>query len=222
MPSQNQAVEQATALMIGFAERTGIAADVPTRRYLWTDAFAVCNFLALAQAADSSDVRARHAALALRLVDQVHAVLGRYRPDDGRKGWLGAGSEKEGESHPTRGGLRIGKPLPERGPDDPFDEVHEADLTEPLPGILAATERWAQWSDVRAALAAAAAAQIMRIMASRKWFPHFGSQDQRLPRRLVRAFARDCESCSTGVAFGGVFGANSAAAEPPRPSPRSR
>ena len=44
------------------------------------------------------------------------------------------------------------------GPGDPFDEVHEADLTEPLPAILAATERWAPWTDVRASVAAAATA----------------------------------------------------------------
>jgi len=40
------------------------------------------------------------------------------------------------------------------GPGDPFDDVHEADLTEPLPAILAAAARWAAWTDVRAAATA--------------------------------------------------------------------
>ena len=37
--------EQAIELMMGFAERTGLTAARPHQRYLWTDAFAVCNFL---------------------------------------------------------------------------------------------------------------------------------------------------------------------------------
>ncbi len=34
-------------------------------------------------------------------------------------------SDAEGEEHPTHGGLRIGKPLPERGRFEPFDEALE-------------------------------------------------------------------------------------------------
>jgi hypothetical protein len=37
-------------------------------------------------------------------------------------GWISGLSEREGELHPTRGGLRIGKRLPERRRDEPFDE----------------------------------------------------------------------------------------------------
>jgi hypothetical protein len=33
--------------MMRFAERTGLTSANPSRRYLWTDAFAVCNFLGL-------------------------------------------------------------------------------------------------------------------------------------------------------------------------------
>ena len=55
-----------------FAERTGLISDLPPKRYLWTDAFAVCNFLGLAQATGEE----RYTALALRLIDQVHQVLG--------------------------------------------------------------------------------------------------------------------------------------------------
>jgi hypothetical protein len=118
MPSREEAVENATTLMTGFAERTGLSSDRPEQRYLWTDAFAVCNFLGLARATGEK----RFADLALRLVDRVHHVLGRHRADDARTGWISGLGEQEGEAHPTRGGLRIGKPLPERRPGEPFDE----------------------------------------------------------------------------------------------------
>ena len=39
----------ATELMRGFADRTGLSSARAPRRYLWTDAFAVCNFMALAR-----------------------------------------------------------------------------------------------------------------------------------------------------------------------------
>ncbi|PCC69402.1 hypothetical protein SAMN02745121_08142 [Nannocystis exedens] len=110
--------EAAVELMLQFAARTGVTSDRPPRRYLWTDAFAVCNLLGLARAWSSAPLHD----VAVRLVDQVHHVLGRHRPDDPRAGrWLSGLSLEAGEEHPTRGGLRIGKPLPERGPDAPFD-----------------------------------------------------------------------------------------------------
>ena len=40
---------EAIALMAGFAERSGLDSDRPLQRYLWTDAFAVCNYLGLAR-----------------------------------------------------------------------------------------------------------------------------------------------------------------------------
>jgi len=101
-----------------FAQRTGIASENDPQRYLWTDAFAVCNFLELSR--QTGD--AGYGELALQLVDQVHHVLGRHRPDDPRSGWISGLNEQEGEQHPTAGGLRIGKPLAERGPHDPVDE----------------------------------------------------------------------------------------------------
>ena len=110
-------------LMDEFAEVTGLSGDKPARRYLWTDGFAVCNFLGLHRRSGEG----RYLDLALRLVDQVHHVLGRHRPDDTRRGWIGGRTEGEGERHPTRGGLRIGKPLPERAPGDAFDERLEWD-----------------------------------------------------------------------------------------------
>jgi hypothetical protein len=103
--------EEATALLLAFAERTGLTSSKPQRRYLWTDAFAVCNFLAL----DRPD-------LAHQLVDHVHRELGRHRADDARTGWISGLSETDAERHPTINGLRIGKPLHERAPAEPIDE----------------------------------------------------------------------------------------------------
>jgi hypothetical protein len=107
---------QALDLMRRFAERTGLTSNRAPERYLWTDAFAVCNLLGL----DESE-------LALRLVNQVHHVLGQHRADGAQRGWLSGLGAHEGEAHPTRGGLRIGKKLPEREPDEPFDERLEWD-----------------------------------------------------------------------------------------------
>lgn len=114
-------IELARELMARFAERTGVASDGPQRRYLWTDAFAVCNFLGLARATGD----ARHEATARRLVDDVHHVLGRHRADDARHGWISGLGDADGERHPTAGGLRIGKPLPERAPGEAYDEELE-------------------------------------------------------------------------------------------------
>jgi hypothetical protein len=116
-------VDFARELMVGFAERTGLTSERPPRRYLWTDAFAVGNLLGLARATGE----ARYAELAMRLIDQVHRTLGRHRGDDGRSGWLSGLGEEEGEDHPTRAGLRIGKPLPERGADEPANPHLEWD-----------------------------------------------------------------------------------------------
>ena len=114
---------EAAALMMDFARRTGLVGDLPPRRYLWTDAFAVCNFLGLARATGEE----RYRRLALSLVGQVHQVLGRHRDDDPRQGWVSGLGEREGGEHPTRGGLRIGKGLPEREPGATFRERQEWD-----------------------------------------------------------------------------------------------
>jgi len=116
-------IQEAIALMNGFAKHTGLTAGQSPRRYLWTDAFAVCNYLGLARATGEEG----YTELALQLVDQVHHTLGRHRDDDRRRGWISGLDEADGEQHPTRGGLRIGKTLPERGPDAPLDERLEWD-----------------------------------------------------------------------------------------------
>jgi hypothetical protein len=107
----------ASALMRGFATVTGLTGAARPQRYLWTDAFAVCNFLGLHQVTGKGE----YLELALKLVDQVHHVLGRQRDDDIRRGWISGLGEEDGERHPTRGGLRIGKALPERLPREALD-----------------------------------------------------------------------------------------------------
>ena len=57
----------ASQLMMRFSERSGLIGDAPKRRYLWTDAFAVCNLLGLTQATGDG----RYVELALRLIDAV-------------------------------------------------------------------------------------------------------------------------------------------------------
>ena len=114
---KNSAVVQ--KIMADFADRTGLATGShKPKRYLWTDAFAVCNFLELFHQTGEQRYRQE----ALNLVDQVHHVLGRHREDDSRRGWISGLDEQEGKLHPTIGGLRIGKRLNERKPDDPHNE----------------------------------------------------------------------------------------------------
>jgi hypothetical protein len=111
-------IVEAVELMQRFAERTGLHTTHARRRYLWTDAFAVCNLLSLVQhTAETS-----YLDLAVHLIHEVHYTLGQHRGDDPRQGWISGLSEQEGQVHPTRGGLRIGKPLPERRLDEPFDD----------------------------------------------------------------------------------------------------
>jgi len=111
-------------LMTEFADRTGLsqAQKVP-QRYLWTDAFAVCNFLELHRQTGNDEYKN----MALLLVDQVHKTLGRHREDDPRTGWISGLNEEAGRLHPTKGGLRIGKKMKEREPTDSFDEELEWD-----------------------------------------------------------------------------------------------
>jgi hypothetical protein len=109
----------AREIMLDFVYMTGLSSvRKPPRRYLWTDAFAVCNFLELYSRSGDENFRG----LALRLVDQVHHTLGRHRQDGPRMGWISGLDVIEGEVHPTRGGLRIGKQLDERRRGEPPNE----------------------------------------------------------------------------------------------------
>ncbi|MFA5515276.1 MAG: hypothetical protein WDA20_03230 [Desulfuromonadales bacterium] len=116
---QDQADALAHAIMADYAGRTGLAGTgEASRRYLWTDAFALCGWLGFFRR--SNDIESCR--LALRLIEKVHDHLGRHRADDPRAGWLCGLEESEGRRHPTRGGLRIGKELSERGPEEAIDE----------------------------------------------------------------------------------------------------
>jgi len=122
--SRSDNLSRAQSLMLDFADRTGLLTrGIPPRRYLWTDSFAVCNFFELYRQTGENRFRD----LALALIDQVHETLGRHRPDDVRRGWISGLSGEEGRRHPTAGGLRIGKVLPERRPDEPPDDRLEWD-----------------------------------------------------------------------------------------------
>jgi hypothetical protein len=122
--TRNTANELIKEIMLEFASVTGLSPpSVHPRRYLWTDAFAVCNYLELySQTNDKA-----YLDLALRLVDQVHHVLGKHRGDDPRPGWISGLYAQQGEEHPTVGGLRIGKQLNERKPNEPPNERLEWD-----------------------------------------------------------------------------------------------
>ena len=104
--------------------RTGLSqGGRDKRRYLWTDAFAVCNFLELFGRTSNQ----QYLRCAEELIYQVHSVLGRYRDHATRHGWISGLNEESGRRHPTAGGLRIGKPLRERDVTEPFDENLEWD-----------------------------------------------------------------------------------------------
>ncbi len=121
---RNEPDEFVKEIMLDYARLTGLTSnDAHPRRYLWTDAFAVCNYLELFHRTGIETYRD----LGLRLVSQVHHTLGRHRDDDPRHGWISGLDELEGESHPTVRGLRIGKELNERRPDEPPNERLEWD-----------------------------------------------------------------------------------------------
>ena len=67
-------------------------------RYLWTDGFAVVNFITLYK--ETSD--SRYLQLATRLIHTVHDVLGRTRDGSARL-------PNATDEFPLKGGLRIGK-----------------------------------------------------------------------------------------------------------------
>ena len=94
-------IAQAADILDDFAARTGLTAAPQPRRYLWTDAFAVLTWVGLHEVT----VETKYLDLAARLVTQVHDSLGVSRDAE----------------HPTARGVRIGKRLPERAPDERYD-----------------------------------------------------------------------------------------------------
>jgi hypothetical protein len=124
MAAERAVVDESARIMRAFAARTGLDGDGdPGRRYLWTDAHAVCNFLSLSRATGEQSYRD----IAERLVHGVHTELGRHREDDARRGWISGLDEEAGSRHPTAGGLRIGKKLGERPRDAVYDASGEWD-----------------------------------------------------------------------------------------------
>ncbi len=108
------------SIMLDFAAATGLTdtAHEP-RRYLWTDAFAVCNFLELI----GKPVRDIYLDTALQTGGSGTFRSRQVQPWGCRaKAGSAASMSRPGYEHPTCGGLRIGKKLAERKPDEPFDE----------------------------------------------------------------------------------------------------
>ena len=105
--------------MAGFLQRTARTGQ----RYLWTDAFAVCNLLGLARLTGQPG----HTRAALQLVADVHGALGRQRPGRPDSPWLGDRDDAAAAAHPTAAGLRIGKPLDQRRPGEASDPRREWD-----------------------------------------------------------------------------------------------
>lgn len=109
-------------LMNDFAVNTGLDPEISAPvRYLWTDAFAVCNYMGLYNLIGDTN----YLELGFKLIYQVHHILGKGHGD--KSGWISGLDEKTGEIHPTIGGLRIGKKLNERGINQEYDEVLEWD-----------------------------------------------------------------------------------------------
>ncbi len=111
---RGESVESIVAqIMTDFARSTGLSPvnNDPTR-YLWTDAFGVCNFLGLYE--ETKD--ARYKELALGLVEQTHRVLGRHREDDRRTGWI-SGLGDQGGRRATRPGGACGSARSSRSAD---------------------------------------------------------------------------------------------------------
>ena len=115
-PSTN--LQEAQNLLEDFAERTEISGKKGDLgiRYLWTDAFAVQALFGLHKTGEK-----KYKDWALRLIDLVHKHLGKYHPQDEREGWISGLIAEKGKLHPTIGGLRIGKKLPERKKDESYN-----------------------------------------------------------------------------------------------------
>lgn len=113
-----ESIGVAQSLIDDYAKRSGITGNGDEkRRYLWTDAFALQSLFGLAQITGDDAYREQ----AIHLIDLVHSHLGRFREDDPREGWISGLPEEEGKNHPTKGGLRIGKDLPERKAGETYD-----------------------------------------------------------------------------------------------------
>lgn len=90
----------ANKLMEEFARNTGLKPPkINPKRYLWTDAFAVCNYLGLYNSTHNNIYLTN----ALELISQVHHTLGKQR--DNNNNWISGLDQETGEKHLTQGGL---------------------------------------------------------------------------------------------------------------------
>jgi hypothetical protein len=112
MRSKEERVGRAASFMMEFAERTGLGSDRPNRRYLWTDAFAVCNFLGLARATGER----HYMDLALVLVDQVHHVLGVIGPTIPELGGSADSERRKARLIPLEEGCELARSCRSGGP----------------------------------------------------------------------------------------------------------
>lgn len=109
-------------IMLDFSESTGISdGSEKQSRFLWSDSFALINFLELYRQTGNEKFKDS----AFNLLNQVHNVLGFHREDDQRSGRISGFSDEDGEKHPTIRGLRIGKSENERKISEPCDEKKE-------------------------------------------------------------------------------------------------
>lgn len=122
---QSTSAEMAKELMDEFTEGTGLSGDSEAEqdRYLWTDALAVQNFMALHSFYEEEEYKEK----TRELIEKVHHTLGKFAENDARSGWISELPEEEGEEHPTIKGLRIGKPQLERKESEPSDAQREWD-----------------------------------------------------------------------------------------------
>jgi hypothetical protein len=109
---------EAIVLLEAFARRTGLVDGRESRRYLWTDAIALCTYLTLYRRRRDSVLLRR----ARTLLSHVHGVLGHHAVGPRRGHPLGGVDEASWQQHPTLHGLRIGKPMAQRDVHEPFDE----------------------------------------------------------------------------------------------------
>lgn len=116
-------LDTACEIMESFCRRSGVfpGQGEPAKRYLYTDALALRNLVCLYRNTKNEQYKIG----AQRLISLVHKHLAHHRNDDPRSGWISGLDEESGKLEPTAGGLRIGKELPERQKNEPYDSAKE-------------------------------------------------------------------------------------------------
>ncbi|CAJ1954722.1 unnamed protein product [Cylindrotheca closterium] len=103
------------------------------RRYLWTDAFALANFVSLSHNTEKKERQPEKATAAVyqeharNLMDAVHETLAKHRLGHKEPHKAATWLPNASNEHPTAGGLRIGKPEDERPLNIPYNSETEWD-----------------------------------------------------------------------------------------------